>query len=117
MFHRYVVLFGMVPIHKLRKAGIIESLIILSENGGQTEGNVAEAVDLHSSTIRKRMLELQDEGLVEVEADIVDGRAVKVWTVTDVGEGVAQQLGDIVSDFDSNILVDAGETATAESDD
>lgn len=97
----------MIPLELLRQSGNVEVLLTLVDSPKQTVGELADVTELHSSTVRQRMNGLQDAGLVQAEAAMVDGRPTRVWSITDTGAGVAETIQTVVLDYE------AGDTSPA----
>jgi len=119
----------MISLELLRKTGNVEALITLVKDKHLTVGDLSRAMDLHESTVRQRMNELEDAGLVTSDAEIVDNQPVRVWTATDKGKQIATSLASLISDYapkgdgepsgadpDGTVDVATGETETNEAD-
>lgn len=112
----------MISLETLRQTGNVEALITLTQDDNLTVGELAEAMGLHESTVRQRMNQMEDAGLVTANAEIVDNQPVRVWTATESGQQIATSLASLISDYsagdDSPAATDASKDSdTAESDD
>lgn len=91
----------MISLELLRKTGNVEALINLTDDHPLSVSELAGVMGLHQSTVRQRMNELEDAGLVTAEADIVDDQPVRVWTPTEQGEQIATSLASLISDYEA----------------
>lgn len=89
----------MISLELLRQTGNVEALITLTEESHLTVAELANVMDLHESTVRQRMNEMEGAGLVTAEAELVDGQPVRVWSPTDNGQQLATSLASLVTDY------------------
>jgi DNA-binding PadR family transcriptional regulator len=88
----------MISEKLLRSKGTINGLLLLSSEDSETYDidTVAESMDMSSGTTRERLESLQDSGLVDQSAELVDGRPRRVFSLTDDGEKLAKHLENII---------------------
>lgn len=112
----------MIALELLRQTGNVEALINLADEPGPlTVSDLSDVMGLHESTVRQRMNELEEAGLVTTEAQIIDGQPVRVWSPTGDGNEVATSVSNLVDDYSagdaSPQATEPSETSTVESDD
>ncbi len=98
----------MIPRDLLLSNGTIDALETLLDDGARTTDELTDAMDLSDSTVRRRMTELSDVDLVELDAEIRDGHPVRVYRLTDLGYDATNRL---------LILIGEGVSETVQSDD
>jgi DNA-binding MarR family transcriptional regulator len=86
----------MIPKDLLTANGTIEAFIELLDYDNRTTEELTEALDISESTVRRRMDDLHTAGLVELDAALRDEAAVRVYTLTPVGEEVCHQILSIL---------------------
>jgi DNA-binding HxlR family transcriptional regulator len=86
----------MIDRELLRSNGTVEILERLFTHGEHTTGELANEVDLSETTVRRRIERLEVNELVEIDAAIRDGDAVRVYKLTSVGERDARALDNLV---------------------
>jgi predicted ArsR family transcriptional regulator len=91
----------MISQELLTRKGSIVTLLTMKDSTTLTTAEAADVMDVSESTARIRLDSLESEGLVEADADLRDGSAVKVYAVTTKGHDVASGLEDIVTDNES----------------
>lgn len=89
----------MISTELLTAKGSINALIALQQNDTLTTKSLSEEMDVAEGTARERMTQLEDAGLVSEDADLRNGRPVRVFTATEDGERLATSLTSILSDF------------------
>lgn len=111
----------MISLELLRQTGNAEALITLTEDDELSVGELAGTMGLHESTVRQRMNDLEDAGLVNANAELVDGQPVRVWETTEQGEQLATSLLSLLNDYtagDRSPKADATDESTkTEADD
>ena len=100
----------MISKDLLLKKGTIEALVLSSE-GDHVVSELATEMDVAEGTARQRMNELAEEGLVEVDATIIDGNAVKVYRASAGGTEAAELLTELLPET-SDRLLDSSPSAT-----
>ena len=100
----------MISKDLLLKKGTIEALLSTNE-GDHVVSYLAARMDVAEGTARQRMNELAEEGLVEVDATIIDGNAVKVYRVSTDGVEAAELLTELLPET-SDRLLDSSPSAT-----
>lgn len=112
----------MISLELLRKTGNVEALITLTEDSKLTVSQLAGVMELHESTVRQRMNELDSANLVNASAEIIDGQPVRVWEPTEQGQQLATSLASMIDDYQAGerspaATESASDTDTVESDD
>lgn len=83
----------------LKAKGTIEGILSLDEKDEKVDlDTIAEEMDVSSSTARERIKSLNEEDVIDEDASIVDGKAKRVFSLTESGKDVAQNLADIIDD-------------------
>lgn len=91
----------MITRNLLTAKGTIDALTALNDfdiEGTHDLAMLAAEMDVAKGTARNRLDSLIDQGLVAEDADIVDERPQRVFTLTEPGEELATQLGVIIED-------------------
>lgn len=109
----------MIPKDLLMSNGTVDALERLLDDGACTTEELTDAMDLSDSTVRRRMTELSNAELVELDAEIRDAHPVRVYRLTDLGYDATNRLliliGESVSEtVQSDNTTDAGESPDAE---
>ena len=78
--------------------GTIDALKALSENDTRTTSELTDAMELSESTVRRRLNDMEDEGLVELDADIRNGTPVRVYQLTEQGEKAAVSVLTLIGE-------------------
>jgi predicted ArsR family transcriptional regulator len=88
----------MITQELLTSKGTIQGIVSLSddESGAHDLDAVTEEMGLSSSTARERLEDLSEEGLVEQSAEMVDNTPKRVFSLTDEGEQLAENLEQIL---------------------
>lgn len=89
----------MINRQLLTAKGTIDAVLAL-ENSDEalSVADVSDEMDVADGTARDRLDELADIGLVTEDADIVEGRPVRVFSATDTGEALADSLRTILQE-------------------
>ena len=96
----------------LTAKGSIDALTALQQNDTLTTKALSEKMDVAEGTARERLSELEDAGLVSEDADLRDGRPVRVFAATDDGTKLATSLASILDDVSTG-----NDAASEESED
>ena len=88
----------MIPRELLVAKGSIEALLTLADGSSFKTNEMADEMGVSTGTARGRLGDLGNEGLVEVDADIENGRPVRVYKATDEGRKLATSLAAIVDE-------------------
>lgn len=90
----------MISKNLLTSKGAIDALLLLYSDQQETYDidTVTESMDIATTTARDRLEQMQECGLVEQGAELVDGRPKRVFSLTDDGDRVAENLQSILSD-------------------
>lgn len=92
----------MIATDLLRAKGTIEALLAISgADEPQSVGQLSEAMDLSDGTARQRLGDISDAGLITEDAHIVDDRPRRVYTPTEKGEELAEQLQTLLDDYET----------------
>jgi DNA-binding HxlR family transcriptional regulator len=102
----------MIDRELLRSNGTVEILERLFAHGEHTTGELAAEVDLSETTVRRRIERLEVSELVEIDAAIRDGDAVRVYKLTPVGERDARALDNLVGFADVDTPTTSTESTT-----
>jgi predicted ArsR family transcriptional regulator len=86
----------------LTRKGSIDTILALSDGITLTTAEAAELMDVADGTARTRLEDLAGEGLVEADADLRNGSAVKVYTITDDGMTLAEGLANMLTNADGD---------------
>lgn len=77
--------------------GSIEAVIALADNGTLDTSDLSDEMDVAEGTARERLTEMRDAGLVSEDADLRDGRPVRVFSSTARGDELADHLTTILA--------------------
>lgn len=89
----------MIEKDLLTAKGTIEGILALGSTGNEVYEleTIAGEMDVASSTARDRLESLEDEGLVEQSAELVDDVPTRVFTLTEDGEALSNNLQEILT--------------------
>lgn len=88
----------MISEDLLTSKGTINGIVALSSDESETQDldSLRDEMDVARSTTRDRLESLQDAGLVEESAEIVDDSPTRVFSLTEDGEDLADNLSEIL---------------------
>jgi len=88
----------MISEKLLTSKGTIKGIVALSSDEFETHDldSAMEEMGVARSTTRGRLESLQDAGLVEESAEIVDDAPTRVFSLTETGEELASHLKEIL---------------------
>lgn len=87
----------MISKDVLTRKGSIDALLALSGSNDLTAGELSEAMSVADGTARDRMEQLIEEGHVSMDASLRDSSPVRVYTLTEEGQQLANSLGAILN--------------------
>lgn len=90
----------MIPKELLLSKGAVNAIQAMYESGPQTVTELAETANLSESTVRRRLDELADNELVELDAQLRDGSAVRTHRLTTRGEDMGYNLLTLIDESD-----------------
>lgn len=90
----------MISRQTLAATGSIGILTALIKEGDQTTDELGDAADVAKSTVRKRLNDLSEEGLVEDDAQLRNEDPTRVYNLTSEGQTLATSLQGILDDED-----------------
>lgn len=91
----------MIPRDLLLQNGTIDALETLFVEGPRTTSELTASMELSESTVRRRMNEIQDAGLVELDAEIRGGQPVRVYRLTSAGKDTTNRLLILLDENDA----------------
>lgn len=120
----------MIPQKLLTAKGTIEAILHLTfGEDDATVSDLSDAMDVADGTARERLEALHDLGLVTEDADLKNGRPVRVYTITEDGVSIGEALNEILEapyippeteptgeDPDGTVDVATGDEETVEAD-
>lgn len=88
----------MISRELLTAKGTILGIVALNSDDSQTFDldTITEEMDVASSTTRDRLKDLEEAGLVRQTAEMVDGSPKRVYSLTEDGVEVAENLEAIL---------------------
>lgn len=102
----------MISQDLLTAKGSIEALIALANTDTLDTAALSDEMDVAEGTARERLSELDDSGLVTEDADLRDGRPVRVFSATEDGSNLANSLVAILNDYGQEQPDEATEDTT-----
>lgn len=84
--------------HNLRRAGILEILLVLARNGPATPDAIADAIELDRERTEKVL------SMLKHTDDVIEQAGDGTWTLTGAGEAVVEQLQE--SGFDTDAFME-----------
>lgn len=106
----------MISQSQLTAKGSIEALIALANTDTLDTSSLSDRMDVAEGTARERLSELNDAGLVTEDADLRNGRPVRVHSATEDGRNLANSLVAILDGYAPDGSDEAAEDTT-DSDD
>lgn len=84
----------MISEELLRSKGTVECLMELPSDESERYdlGSVTEAMGVARSTARQRLERLQEVGLVEEGAEVIDNSPTRIYSLTQDGEELSEKL-------------------------